>query len=182
MKTIALFGGSFDPPHLGHVAIVKALQTLQFIDTIIVMPTFLNPFKSTSHAPSELRLLWLKKIFANMQNVVIDDFEIIQKTPTPTIKSVNYLLKYYDKIYVVIGADNLASLSKWQNYKELKTKVTFIVVPRDRITIEDDFIVLNVDKKISSTQIRDEQQYNFLSHTCAKEIEKFYKDLNEHNS
>ena len=46
MDTIALFGGSFDPPHIGHEAVVKALKDFKEIDKIIIMPTFLNPFKS----------------------------------------------------------------------------------------------------------------------------------------
>ncbi len=42
METIALFGGSFDPPHIGHKAIVKSLCNLKDIDKVIVMPTFFN--------------------------------------------------------------------------------------------------------------------------------------------
>jgi len=182
MKTIALFGGSFDPPHVGHLAIVNALRSLDFIDEVVIMPTFLNPFKSSFYAPGELRLQWLKEMFNDAKNVVVSNFEITQNSATPTIKSVNYLLKKYAKIYLVIGADNLASLKQWHNYEELISKVTFIVAPRDGIFIPKDFLVLNVDENISSTQIRKGEKQHSLSHTCAVEIEKFYKDLNERNS
>jgi len=76
MKTIALYGGSFDPPHLAHEAIVKALSKLDFIDKIVVMPTFLNPFKSSSHAPSELRFEWLEEIFGSCKNIEICSYEV----------------------------------------------------------------------------------------------------------
>ena len=65
---IALYGGSFDPPHLGHVHVVHAaLKTLD-IDKIIVVPAFVNPFKSGTHAPAELRLKWLQEIFEDDKN------------------------------------------------------------------------------------------------------------------
>ena len=79
METIALYGGSFDPPHIGHKAIVEALDKLDYIDKIIIMPAFLNPFKSSSHAPSELRFKWLKEIFKDFRKVQIDKYELIKR-------------------------------------------------------------------------------------------------------
>ena len=177
MKTIALFGGSFDPPHVGHVAIVDALREITYIDKVVIMPTYLNPFKSHSHASSEQRFKWLKKIFKHQNDVYIDDFEIKQNKPIPTIQSVNHLLKDYEKIYVVIGADNLASLNKWSNYEELKSKVTFIVASRDDIKISDNFITLHIDEKVSSTHLRKDVELSKISQICAIEIQKFYKEL-----
>lgn len=182
MKTIALFGGSFDPPHVGHLAIVEALIALDFIDEVVVMPTFLNPFKSSFYASAQQRLKWLQEMFQQKPKVVIDDFEITQNAPTPTIKSVNYLLTKYEKIYLVIGADNLHSLTKWQNYEELASKITFIVAKRDGIEIPKDFFILDISEDISSTQIRGGKTQNALHKSCAIEIEQFYKELNEHNS
>jgi len=76
MNTIALYGGSFDPPHLGHEAIVKALRELDFIEKVVVMPTFLNPFKESFTAPAELRLQWLKKIFSSYKDVEVSSYEV----------------------------------------------------------------------------------------------------------
>ena len=179
MKSIALFGGSFDPPHIGHVAIVEALEKLEYIDKIIVMPTFLNPFKSSSHAPSELRFQWLKEIFKALKNVEISSYEVDQNRTVSTIESVEYLLKRYQKIYLVIGADNLASLELWTNYELLKEKVTFLVASRDNIIIDNHFIQLKVDEKISSTELRDSMNISKLPQECAEKIKKFYKENNE---
>jgi len=182
MKTVALFGGSYDPPHIGHIAIVEALKKLKFIDTIVVMPTFLNPFKRNSYAPAQKRLEWLLTIFDADKKVVIDDFEVKQNTPTPTIQTVKYLQNHYDKIYVVIGADNLASLHKWKNYEELASQVTFIVASRDDIEIDKNFIQLKIDKKVSSSQLRKEMDISLLPKKCAIEIANYYKECNEYNS
>jgi len=176
MNTIALFGGSFDPPHTGHIAIINALEKLDYIDKIIVMPTFLNPFKSRSHAPSVLRLQWLKCILWDYQNVLIDDHEIKLEKKVPTIESVEYLLKKYQKIFIVIGADNLETLGQWNRYSELKEKVSFIIASREKIEIPEEFIQIKVDVDISSSKLREVMDRTKLPKKCAQEIAQYYKE------
>ena len=176
MDTIALFGGSFDPPHIGHEAIVKALQKFKDIDKIIVMPTFLNPFKSKFYAPASLRIEWLKSVFKEYKNVEISDFEVNQKKQVASIDSVKHLLSIYKKVYLVIGADNLKSLEKWKNYDELKKLVQFIIAPRDGIEIPSHFLKLDIDENISSTSLRDKVDFLKLPSVCAKQIQQYYKE------
>ncbi len=154
MDTIALFGGSFDPPHIGHKAIVKALEKLEYIDKTIIVPAFLNPFKSESFLSANERLSLVKDMFSDFKNIEISNFEIKKQKQVPSIETVNHFLKIYKKVYLVIGADNLSSLQKWKNYNELQNLVTFIVAKRNGITIPKEYITLNIDENISSTQIR----------------------------
>jgi len=177
IQTIALFGGSFDPPHVGHKHIVEALLTYDFIDKIIVMPTFLNPFKSTSYAPSNKRFEWLVKIFKEYKKVEVSNYEIKQNKKVPTIQTVKYLKKQYSNIYLVIGADNLLSLKKWQNYDKLKTEVSFIVAYRDGIEIPMSYLKLKIDDDISSTALRKNITKTKLPKSCAEEIYKYYKRI-----
>ncbi len=178
METIALFGGSFDPPHIGHEAIVKAVLKRKEIQRVVIMPTFLNPFKAKSFAPSKLRVKWLKKIFKSYMNVTIDTFEVEQERKVPTIESVRYLLKKYKKIYLVIGADNLSSLKQWYHYDELSKLVTFMVASRDNIKVPENFISLDIDEDISSTHLRENLDTSKLPQPCASEIIQFYKEKN----
>lgn len=177
MKSVALFGGSFDPPHIGHQSIVKALLDLKDIEDVVVMPTYLNPFKSDSVAPSKLRFKWLKKIFENLDRVEVSDFEVNQNKKVPTIQSVLHLLDKYEKIYLVIGADNLKSLNRWYKYDELHKNVTFIVVSRDDIEVPKHFVKLNVKVDISSTKLRDAIDKEMLPSECAEEIYNYYKKV-----
>ena len=179
MKTIALFGGSFDPPHLGHKAVVKALIKLKEIDNIVIMPTYLNPFKESSFAPAKLRLRWLQEIFASYEKVSISSFEVDKSKATPTIETVNYLLKSYDKVYVVIGADNLMNLHKWHHYNELQSLVTFIVASRENREIPKEFLQLTVDVNISSTQLRQKLEKSKLCQVNSEEIVAYYKEKND---
>jgi len=178
MNTVALYGGSFDPPHIGHEAIIKALEKLDFIDKIIIMPTFLNPFKEKFTAPAFLRLQWLKKMFHNHEKIEVSSFEVDKKRKVPAIETVQDLQKRYDKIYLVIGADNLESLQEWYNYNELKELVTFIVATRRNSSVLHNFITLQIDEDISSSQLRDKIDISKLPKKCATEIAHYYKEHN----
>jgi nicotinate-nucleotide adenylyltransferase len=178
MKSIALYGGSFDPPHIGHQAVIEALEELDFIDKIIIMPTFLNPFKDSSIAPSALRLKWLQEIFSEYENLEVSAFEVTQARKVPTIETVKMLKNKYEKIYLVIGADNLKSLEKWYRYNELTELVTFIVATRDAIEVPENFLQLHVDVDISSTALREHMDISKLPKKCANEIAQYYKEHN----
>jgi len=178
MKTIALFGGSFDPPHIGHKAVVEAVLKLKEIDGVVVMPTFLNPFKNSSYAPPNLRLKWLKKIFLDKKNVKVSSYEVDKNEKIPTIQTVKHLLKTYKKIYLIVGADNLSLLHKWKDIDELKQLVNIVVAKRDKLPIDTKFLKLDVDEDISSTKLRENIITSKLPKECAKEIEKFYKEYN----
>ncbi|CAI6146128.1 MAG: putative nicotinate-nucleotide adenylyltransferase [uncultured Sulfurimonas sp.] len=178
-ETVALFGGSFDPPHLGHEAVVKALRSESEIDKIVIMPTFLNPFKSSSFAPPKKRLKWLKEIFSTFKDVYIDSFEVQKHEKVPTITTVEYLLESYQSVYLVIGADNLKDLKKWYKADELAKMVTFVVASRDEIYVPKEFKTLLVKEDISSTTLRDTMNIDKLSAVNAEEIMNYYKEKND---
>ena len=92
---ITLFGGSFDPPHAGHDAAVKAILSALKPDLLIIMPSFLNPFKKSFSAPPQLRLRWCRALWSDAPDVEVSDYEISQNRPVPTIQSVKFLLKKY---------------------------------------------------------------------------------------
>jgi nicotinate-nucleotide adenylyltransferase len=177
-KTVALYGGSFDPPHIAHEAIVTALSTLDFIDKVVIMPTYLNPFKESFTTPPEVRLAWLKEIFAENDKVEVSSYEVDQQRSVATIESVEHLLRCYDKLYLVIGADNLQSLHKWHAYEKLLKKATFIVASRDNIKVPDRFIKLDINEDISSSRLRKELDISKLPKKRAKEIAQYYKEHN----
>ena len=92
---IALFGGSFDPPHAGHAAAVKAILSSLKPDLLVIMPSFLNPFKKSFSAPPQLRLRWCRALWSDVPRIEVSDYEISQNVPVPTIQSVKFLLEKY---------------------------------------------------------------------------------------
>ncbi len=92
---IALFGGSFDPPHAGHDAAVKAILSSLKPDLLVIMPSFLNPFKKSFSAPPQLRLRWCRALWSDAPHVEVSDYEISQNRSVSTIQSVKFLLEKY---------------------------------------------------------------------------------------
>ncbi len=178
---IAIFGGSFDPLHVGHVQIVNEAINSLHIDKLYIIPTYLNPFKKVFHAPSTLRLKWLQKVFTCKEKIEILDYEIKQERAVPTIETVKYLKQKepnIKKIYLLIGADNLSSLHKWHNYKELSNLVEFVVASRDKIKIPENLIKLPIHAKISSSKLRSTMNKSFIPQIIEDEITKYYNKNN----
>jgi nicotinate-nucleotide adenylyltransferase len=174
---IAIFGGSFDPPHIGHEEIIKTALAKLDIDILFVVPTFLNPFKKTFFAPAKKRYKWIKKLLLSYPKAKVLDYEIKQNHPVPTIQTVKYLLKNFDidKIYLIIGADNLPKLDKWKDFKELQKLVHFVVASRDKEFIPKDLQKLDIHVSISSTKLRDKIEKKYLPKTIADEVMEYYE-------
>ena len=163
---IAIFGGSFDPLHLAHVAIVQNALNKLDIDKLIVVPTYLNPFKSSFYLDPQTRFELLKKVFIKFEQVEVSNYEINQLAPSYSINTVNYLKDLYNpsKIYLIIGEDNIKSLNKWYKYDELKKLVEFVVASRAGFETKEanEFKSLDININISSTQLRDKIDLNYI--------------------
>lgn len=173
---IAIFGGSFDPPHEGHVAVVrKALQSLP-IDRLYVVPAYVNPFKSGTHAPPERRLQWLERIFEDEPRVVVSDYEISKGRPVPTVETVQHFRQSDPSVFLIIGSDNLDSLSQWHNFETLDSLVTWVVATRSGHQGSGMLRSLEVDVDISSTELRALEKTHLIPAAVREEIETYYKD------
>ena len=171
---IAIFGGSFDPVHLGHIEIVKKALKDKDIDKIIIVPNYLNPLKSSFSAPPNLRFKWLKEVFSDFKNVEVSDFEIKQNRPVYSIETI----EHFKPKYFIIGSDNLKTLDKWKNINEILKKVKFIVAKRGEI--QENLLkkygikkIIDVNIPISSTEIRN-CNFKYLPKKIEKEIKEFY--------
>lgn len=175
---IAIFGGSFDPPHLGHVTVVwRALEMLA-VERLYVVPAFVNPFKQGTHAPATMRLKWLKQIFSGQQRVQISPFEANAKKAVTTIETVTHFRQIDTNIYVIIGADNLPSLPRWHRFAELDRLVTWVVATREGCPVPPGMQTLDVNIPVSSTLLRAGKKTDLIPPALKKEIEDYYKDLN----
>ena len=173
---LALYGGSFDPPHAGHVHVaLKALNVLD-IDKLIIVPNFRNPFKSSVCAEGTVRIQWLKQIFEPYEKIEISDFEVNLHRSVPTIETVEHYASEDEKLYLIIGADNLPSLEQWHDYKKLAQKVIFVVATRDNITIPPGMITLEVNEESRSSNFRDHNFALGLEETLEKDIITYYKE------
>jgi len=169
----AIYGGSFDPVHLGHVEVVKKAK--DYCDKIIVMPNYINPLKKRVFAPAKKRVEWLKRVFKDMDYVEVSDFEISKNRPVYSIETI----EHFKPDYFIIGSDNLKTLDKWRDIDKILQKVEFIVAKRGEIDKEllkkyNIKKIIDMDVPISSSEIR-AGNFNFLPKEIEKDIKEFYE-------
>jgi len=177
--TVAIFGGSFDPPHIGHQQIVeKALQSLD-IDRLLVVPAYLNPFKTSSLADAEQRLMWCHTLFDDIPDVIVDDYEIEQGKSTATSQSVKHFNKVFDVKYLIIGSDNLSTLTKWHEFEWLNNHIVWVIITREGHDIRTDMLrewkVLELNTPVTSTDIRELKDLTYVDKKIKESVKKTVK-------
>lgn len=131
---ITLFGGSFNPPHLGHEIVLKqifALKLIPDLDQIWLLPEYQHSFaKNTDLAPASHRLTMAK--FLLQPHVKIETCCIDKQMSGNTIEHIAYLQKTYPEHHFsfLIGSDNLPGFTKWPQWPELLKLMLFYIYPR----------------------------------------------------
>ena len=177
---IAIFGGSFDPFHIAHEKIVDLSLARLAIDKLFIVPTFLNPFKNSSFLDANTRLELIKELYKSNKNIEIIDFEVKQNKKTTSYETINYLKNNYkiEKIFLIIGADNLKDVHLWYNFKNLKELVQFVVISRDGIHLKNNYInpiYIDFNENISSTTLRENMELKYIPTKIQKKVKKLWK-------
>ena len=161
VERVGLFGGTFDPVHLGHLILAEAALEELELERIIFIPAGLSPFK-TERPPSasnELRLAMLREAVASEPRFSVDDRELHREGPSYTIDTVRELLGDHPgvRFLYLIGADNLRDLPQWHEIGELRNLVDFAVLDRGNAPELESCELPVVRRRIdlSSTEIRD---------------------------
>ncbi len=127
-KYIGLLGGSFDPPHKGHLGISKiAIKKLK-LKKIYWVITKKNPFKNKTYYSLDERINYANKISKSQKKILTIYLENIVKS-SRAIDVINYFIKKKNikDIYFIIGSDNLIRFHKWKSWKKI-VKLTKLVV------------------------------------------------------
>jgi nicotinate-nucleotide adenylyltransferase len=177
---IAIFGGSFDPFHIGHEKIVNlALEKLD-ITKLFIIPTFLNPFKQSSFLDATTRLKLIEELYASNTNINVLDYEVKQNKKVSTYETLLHLQTNHklDTIYLIIGADNLKNIHLWYNFDYIKDNVQFVVINRNNHHLNSKYIkaiYLNLSENISSSQLREKMDLSYIPHKIQKKVKKLWK-------
>ena len=128
-----MFGGSFDPVHLGHLLVAQAAVEELGLDRLFFIPAAQSPFKPENHAaPAAQRLRLLRLALAGKTNCEVDDQEIQRGGVSYTVDTLGDYARRFPgaELFYLIGADNVAKLPEWREPAELARLAEFVVVPR----------------------------------------------------
>jgi len=161
MRQIGILGGTFDPPHYGHLLIAnEVLSTLQ-LDEIWLMPNREPPHKHKSDLVSnEDRVQMLKAAIQDNPDFKIQTIELDREGPSYTFDTMKMINARYpdDRFFFIIGADMIEYLPKWHKIDELVELVQFVGVDRPFHSHVTTFPILYVDvpaMEVSSSMIRE---------------------------
>ena len=131
---VGIFGGSFNPPHLGHLNAIQAVAKKAGLEKVHVVPAAQNPLKLAVEGPSATqRLEMVRQAFQDMGPLYfVDDQEITRGGTSYTIDTVKSLRKTIEAkdLFIIVGADNLASLSEWKDFGTILKEANIIVTSR----------------------------------------------------
>ena len=130
---LGLFGGSFDPVHLGHLLVAQAAMEELGLDRLFFIPAAQSPFKPENQpAPGSARLQWLRLALAGKTNCEVDDQELCRGGVSYTIETVRDYARRFPQagLFYLIGADNAAKLGEWRETGELARLADFVAIPR----------------------------------------------------
>ncbi len=170
MKDIIIFGGTFNPIHLGHIEIIKNIAR-DTEDTVLVMPSKIPPHKVCNDLASDNDRLQMCKIAcADIPNVIVSEAELLHQGKSYTVETLKRLKKEHSdkRLTIVIGGDMLVTFKEWYKFKEILAVADIIAVRRvgvddkqfdeavielinmgGRITVEKNTVI-----GISSTEIK----------------------------
>lgn len=159
-----IYSGSFNPIHIGHLALANWLCEFTEIEELWFLVTPHNPLKEKGDLmDDQLRFEWVKKAVANYPKFKASDFEFSLPQPTYSIYTLQALEKAYPnrEFYFIMGADNWKYISRWFEYERIISNYPILVYPRRGFDIEIPKQYTQVKKveapliEISSTFIRE---------------------------
>ena len=130
---LALFGGSFDPVHLGHLWLAEAAREELDLARLVFIPAAQSPFKPGSQpAPAAQRVRLLRLALAGRPWCDIDDQEVRRGGLSYTIDTVRDYARRFPqaRLFYLVGADHVPQLHLWREAEELARLVEFVVIPR----------------------------------------------------
>jgi nicotinate-nucleotide adenylyltransferase len=185
---IALFFGSFNPIHIGHLIIANHIVNNTDCDKVWMVVSPHNPLKEKAGLLNEFDRLHLVQLAVeDNEKLVASNEEFYLPKPSYTIDTLTYLQEKYPtyEFSLVMGSDNILSIDKWKNYELLLERYTIYIYNRpeynsDNIKIKGDIRFLEVPLlDISSTYIRNNIKENkSIKYLLHPSVEKYILDYN----
>lgn len=140
-RRIGIFGGTFDPVHIAHLAIAEWIREDLRLDKVVFVPNRLPPHKTTlTISTPESRLEMLKLATTGNPDFAISTIEFNREGPSytvDTLRSFRQAPEYADAdLFLIIGADNLVEFEQWRNADEIQNLCVLVVYPRYGVHVE----------------------------------------------
>ena len=157
LKKIAIYGGTFDPIHHGHLIVAREALEKLGAEQVIFIPARVSPLRKTAPvARDEVRLLMIKAAIESEPGFAVDDCELLRPPPSYTIDTIEQIRQRNNEatIYCLIGEDNVDKLTKWRRFADLEKMVRLVVLDRSGQQPHHAYPIIRRKIDISATEIR----------------------------
>ncbi len=137
--TIAFFSGSFDPPHIGHLAVANYIYKEKLAGEVWLSPTPHNPCKNAyEQSPPQARMDMAAIAVAPYPHIRLCDIEHQLPQPSYTVNTLRALREHYPEhtFILVIGADNWLTFNRWREYQTIIQEFPILIYPREGMSID----------------------------------------------
>jgi len=162
MKRIAIFGGTFDPVHSGHLAIARSLVRMFDLDQFVFLPAFHAPHKPDRKPTSAYhRFAMISLATAKDKNIVVSAHELDKSKSQYTFDTLAELKAMYEneKLFFVMGGDSWQDIKTWKRWEEVLTMSNHIVVTRPGYSIDFTHITDTVCERIVDLRNIDKKDF-----------------------
>ncbi|MCM8787328.1 MAG: nicotinate-nucleotide adenylyltransferase [Candidatus Omnitrophica bacterium] len=176
---IGILGGTFNPPHIGHLILAQEAKEKLGLNKIFFIPTNIPPHKESHNVSAFDRFNMTKLATEDNKYFEVLDLEIKRGGVSYTIDTVRELKKIYprDTFFLIVGSDLANDFSTWKYFGQLKKEIKIIVAKRKAypLRIKNNFIVLDiVQVGISSSYIRGLIKKGFsIKYLVSPKVEKY---------
>jgi nicotinate-nucleotide adenylyltransferase len=134
---IGVFGGTFDPPQNGHLAVAQALLERLELDHVLFVPAG-DPWQKTVQTPAAERLEMVEIALLGQDRMSVSSVDIEREGPTYTIDTLTDLARLYPgaELFFILGDDAFSGITSWKNYEQLAQLATIVVVSRHGTPVE----------------------------------------------
>ncbi|TMN21020.1 nicotinate-nucleotide adenylyltransferase [Lentibacillus cibarius] len=159
MKHVGILGGTFDPPHIGHLIVAEEVRVALELDEVWLMPSSEPPHKQTAAANGEQRVKMAKNAIIGNHYFKVNTIEMSRSGKSYTYDTIKLLMDEHPDIsfYFIIGADMVEYLPHWKQIDELMEMIQFVGVKRKGFRLESDYPIIEIDIPlidISSTDVK----------------------------
>jgi nicotinate-nucleotide adenylyltransferase len=152
---IAFYGGSFDPPHLGHMAVAQGLLRQFELDEFVFVPAFHAPHKKRADPTSPFdRYAMLCLVTENERRISVSKIEVEQPAKPYTVETLLRLKTWLPdaQIFFVMGADSWSQIRTWREWESVLTVTDQIVVTRPGFSLSVDHVTRDIRERIIDLQ------------------------------
>jgi len=159
MKKVGILGGTFDPPHIGHLMIAEEVYDQLKLEEVWFIPSYEPPHKEKAGTDVRDRIAMVEAAIEDNDHFALSTIEVDRPGKSYTFDTIKLLNEKYKDVmfYFIIGADMVEYLPKWYRIEELIELIQFVGVKRPAYNVKTDYPVCEINipvMEISSTMIR----------------------------